>query len=57
MWRRRCGCRRNGRAPMGPLLIAIGVGVLLAYIMPYYMLIIMFGVALVAMGIWFVCKK
>ncbi len=57
MFRKCCGGRRSCRFPIGPLLISIGSGILLAYIIPYYILIIMLGIALVIAGIWFVGKK
>ncbi len=52
MWRKRgCGCRR-GCKQIGSILIALGLGIFLAHIIPYYLLITMLGIALIALGIW-----
>lgn len=47
---------RCGASLVGPMLVALGVGVFLAYIIPNYVLIALFGVALIAIGIKFICK-
>lgn len=58
MWgRKRCCCKKSSGIPLGPVLIALGAGILLAYIIPYYVLIAMLGLALVGVGIWFIRKK
>ncbi len=41
---------------VGPMFIALGIGVFLAYIIPNYILIALFGIALIAIGIKFICK-
>lgn len=52
MWRRRgCGCRK-GCKQIGSVLISLGLGIFLAHIIPYYLLITMLGIALIALGIW-----
>lgn len=56
MWRKRC-CGGRRKFPIGAILIALGVGILLAYIIPYYILITLLGIALIAAGIWFIRKK
>ncbi|MEE1046587.1 MAG: hypothetical protein U0M60_04090 [Clostridia bacterium] len=56
MWRRKC-CGGKNRFPTGLMLIALGIGILLAYIIPYYVLIAMLGIGLIAAGIWFIRKK
>ncbi len=56
MFRRNCGCNKKG-CSFGSLLIAAGVGILIAYIIPYYLLIILLGIAFVAAGIWLVGKS
>ena len=59
MFRKRRFCKKRshcGAALIGPLLIAVGIGVFLANIIPSFVLIILFGIALIAVGIWFVCK-
>lgn len=55
MWNRKC-CGKRGKFPIGPLLIALGVGILLAYIIPYYILVTLLGLALIITGIWFIRK-
>lgn len=58
MWiRRNCSGKGGCRFPVGSLLITLGAGILLAYIIPYYILITMLGVALVAAGICCIRKK
>ena len=41
---------------LGPVLVALGAGVFLANIIPPYMLIIIFGTALIGAGIWVIIK-
>ncbi|MBQ2614014.1 MAG: hypothetical protein IJB80_01625 [Clostridia bacterium] len=53
MWRRRnCGCRPKCGRQIGASLISLGLGIFLAHIIPYYLLITLLGVALIALGIW-----
>lgn len=56
MWRRCCR-KGKGRFPTGPILIAMGIGILLAYIIPYYILITILGIALIAAGICVIRQK
>ncbi|MCI5892400.1 MAG: hypothetical protein MRZ66_03225 [Clostridiales bacterium] len=58
MFRKRCFKKRpkGGAALIGPMLVALGVGVFLAYIIPNYILIALFGIALIIIGIKFICK-
>ncbi len=51
MWRRRCGCHGRNPLPLGTILISLGLGIFLAHIIPYYLLITMLGIALIWMGI------
>jgi len=51
MWRRRCGCHGRNPLPLGAILISLGLGIFLAHIIPYYLLITLFGIALICMGI------
>ena len=48
-----CGPNRS----IGMIFIAIGIGVFLANILPYYLLICLFGLALICAGISFIMKK
>ncbi len=58
MWfRRRCGCKKGGMGIIGPILIAVGAGLILAYILPYYFLITILGIGLVAAGIHFIKQR
>ncbi len=58
MWiKRNCGCKSGCRISIGPILITLGAGILLAYIIPYYILITLLGVALVVAGICCIRKK
>lgn len=58
MWKRRpCGCRPKGGRQLGAILIALGLGIFLANIIPYYLLIALLGVALIALGIWNLMSK
>lgn len=54
MWnKRKCGRPpQHGLGSCGSVLIALGVGLILAYIIPYYILIIMLGTGLVLGGIF-----
>ena len=53
MWRRRnCGCRPKCTRQLGSVLIALGLGIFLAHIIPYYILITLLGVSLIGLGIW-----
>lgn len=57
MWKKRCcGCKRP-RRPIGHILVALGVGLFLAYIIPYYLLIALLGIALIVAGIYIWTKK
>lgn len=56
MWRQKCKCRKPMR-PVGHVLIALGIGLLLAYIIPYYLLIALLGIALICLGIYVWVKK
>lgn len=59
MFRKRCCNKKAGRSTpplLGPILIALGIGVFIAYIIPNYLLIALFGIALVIVGIKFICK-
>lgn len=52
-------CRRktkSGATLIGPMLVALGIGIFLANIIPAYVLIILLGVALIGAGIWFITK-
>ncbi|MBS6832988.1 MAG: hypothetical protein SPH44_08700 [Eubacteriales bacterium] len=51
LFKKRC-CRNRCGCSVGRLLIAIGAGLMLAYIIPYYLLIIILGIGLIAAGIW-----
>ena len=58
MWKRRpCGCKPRGGRQLGSILIALGLGIFLANIIPYYLLIAMLGIALIVLGIWNLCDK
>ncbi len=56
MWKKRC-CGGGSRFPSGGLLIALGIGILLAYIIPYHILITMLGVALIVAGIRVIIRR
>lgn len=52
-------CRKNKPCygvSMGPILISVGIGVFIAYIIPNYVLITMLGLSLIVVGIKFVIK-
>ena len=49
-------CKKNSIRILGPVLVALGVGVFLANIIPAYVLIVFFGLALIIAGIWFIIK-
>ncbi len=51
MFRRRCGCHGRPPFPLGAVLISLGLGVFLARMIPYYLLISIFGIALICLGI------
>ena len=52
MWKRRgCGCRKGCRQ-IGTILISLGLGIFLAHMIPYFLLITILGIALIALGIW-----
>lgn len=56
--RNRCGPCRPRHSLTGIILIALGAGIFLAYIIPYQLLITMLGGALIIIGIRrIVCKK
>ena len=48
--------KKNCVKVLGPVLVALGAGVFLANMIPPYMLIVIFGIALIAAGIWFIIK-
>lgn len=54
--KKRCCCKKN-RFPFGAVFISAGVGLMLAYIIPYYLLIVMLGVSLISAGIYFIRKN
>ncbi len=56
MFRRKCGCR-NRYKPIGTILISLGIGIFLAYIIPYNLLITMLGIGLVVLGIWYLAGR
>lgn len=53
MWRR---CCKGSRFPTGPVLIALGIGIMIAYIIPYYVLIFLLAAAFVVAG-WRIIRK
>lgn len=57
--RRCCGrkCAKKQNKTFGIILISIGTGLFLAYIIPRYFLITLFGLALLCMGIVCLTKK
>ncbi len=54
--KRRCCCHSNLNA-VGLFLIAIGVGLFLAYAIPRYLLITLLGLCLIGAGVCFMVKK
>ncbi|MEI3158827.1 hypothetical protein [Monoglobus pectinilyticus] len=57
MFRKRPCCKKkNSISILGPVLVALGVGVFLAQIIPTYLLIALFGIALICAGVKFICK-
>jgi len=54
--KRRCCCPRRFNGT-GLFLIAIGVGLFLAYAIPRYLLITMLGLCLIGAGTCFLVKK
>lgn len=58
MWQRRgCGCKRRWNGSLGLILISLGLGIFLARVIPYYLLIILFGCSLIVMGIRYLLRK
>ena len=55
--KKRCGGQKIFGIPLGWMLVILGAGILLGYIMPYYLLIIIFGIALIVAGIFVIRKK
>jgi len=49
-------CCRERRNP-GYIVAAVGLGMLLAYIIPIFAMFVMVGIALIACGILLVCRK
>lgn len=49
-------CKKNCVRLIGPVLIALGVGVFFANIIPSYLVIIIFAIALICAGVWFITK-
>ena len=49
-------CHKERRNP-GYIIAAVGLGMLLAYIIPVFAMFVMVGIALVAGGIFLVCRK
>ena len=60
MFNRRCAKKRclggTGKT-FGIILISVGTGLFLAYIIPYYMLITLLGLSLIVAGICNLLKK
>jgi len=52
---KRKGCKE--RKNPGYIIAAIGLGMLLAYIIPVFAMFVMVGIMLVACGIFLVCKR
>ena len=52
-----CRCKRRNGFPMGAILIALGIGIFIANIIPYYLLIAMLGIALIVFGICYIIKR
>jgi len=50
-------CCKGTNKVFGIILISIGTGLFLAYIIPYYMLITLLGLALVVAGVCHLIKK
>lgn len=53
--KRKCCCRRSNGP--GYFLIALGIGLFLAYVIPRYLLITLLGMGLIATGVCYVIKK
>ncbi|MBO5135792.1 MAG: hypothetical protein J5984_05820 [Clostridia bacterium] len=51
----RPNCSRN--KPLGWFFVALGLGILLAHVIPYYLLLAFFGIALICVGINFITRK
>lgn len=56
-FKQKCGCKKRRNFPYGPVLISLGAGLMLAYIIPYYILVTILGVGLIIAGIFFLQKK
>jgi hypothetical protein len=54
--KKKCCCRNNFKGA-GLFLIAIGVGLFLAYAIPRYLLITLLGLTLIGTGVCIVVKK
>lgn len=52
-----CRCRKHNGFPIGAILIALGIGIFIANIIPYYLLIAMLGIALIVFGICYIIKR
>jgi len=50
-------CCRNHSNSIAFFLIAIGVGLFLAYVIPRYLLITLLGIGLISTGVCFLVKK
>lgn len=57
MKRKNCCQFRFGCRQTGIILISLGAGIFLAYIIPYYLLIAMLGCALIGFGIRYILRK
>ncbi|MBQ7960648.1 MAG: hypothetical protein IJ285_05455 [Clostridia bacterium] len=57
MFRKKRCCCRNCLYGAGLYLIAVGAGLLMAYAIPRYMLIVALGIGLIALGFCWVIKK
>ncbi len=50
-------CKPRPYKTIAQICIALGIGVILAYIIPYYLLISMLGIGLIVCGLMFYLKK
>ncbi len=49
--------RRCGKPPkVGYVFICLGAGMFLANVLPYYLLVTLFGIAIIGIGVWIVIK-
>ncbi len=49
--------RRCGKPPkIGYAFICIGAGIFLANVLPYYLLVTLFGLVIIGVGVWIVIK-